>query len=56
VALLDMKLGDILLAGMANDPEAAGRFLGQAIADIEAKREPGKTDKSPPGQTQRAAE
>jgi H+-transporting ATPase len=44
--LLDMKLGDVLLAGIARDPQGAGRFIAQAIADIEAG--PGPT---PPGPT-----
>ena len=41
-----MKLGDVLLAGIARDPQGAGRFIAQAIADIEAG--PGPT---PPGPT-----
>ena len=40
-----MKLGDVLLAGIAKDPQGAGRFIAQAIAEIEAA--PGPT---PPGQ------
>ena len=44
--LLDMKLGDVLLAGIARDLQGAGRFIAQAIADIEAG--PGPT---PPGPT-----
>jgi H+-transporting ATPase len=34
--LLDMKLGDVLLAGMASDPNSAVRFIAKAIAEIEA--------------------
>ena len=50
-----MKLGDILLAGMAKDPEGAGRFIGQAIADIEAAHDAAPKEKSPPSLA-RAAE
>jgi H+-transporting ATPase len=42
--LLDMKLGDVLLAGIAKDPQGAGRFIAQAIAEIEAAPGP-----KPPG-------
>ena len=34
--LLDMKLSEILLAGMAKDPRNAGRIIAAAIADIKA--------------------
>jgi H+-transporting ATPase len=44
-SLIDMKLGDVLLAGIAKDPQGAGRFIAQAITELEAA--PGPT---PPGQ------
>jgi H+-transporting ATPase len=34
--VLDMKLGDVLLAGLASDPKGAGQFIAKAIAEIEA--------------------
>jgi hypothetical protein len=49
--LLDMKLGDVLLAGIAKDPQGAGRFIAQAIAEIEAApgpKLPGQANKSQP--------
>ena len=49
--LLDMKLGDVLLAGFASDPKGAGRFIAKAIAEIEAAPDstaPGPTPESPP--------
>ena len=43
--LLDMKLGDVLLAGIAKDPQGAGRSSPQAITEIEAA--PGPTPPRP---------
>ena len=43
--LLDMKLGDVILAGFASDPKGAGQFIAKAIAEIEAA--PGSTAPSP---------
>ena len=48
---LDMKLGDVLLAGIASDPEGAGRFITREITEIEAAHgstTPGPTAGSPP--------
>jgi H+-transporting ATPase len=69
IALLDMKLGDILLAGIAKDPLDAGRLISRGMAEIEAARGPTPADptvgakpkpqpepKSPPAPTPRAAE
>jgi len=36
-SLLEMKLGDLLAAGMARDLQGAGRFIAQAISEIEKK-------------------
>ncbi len=35
-ALVDTKLGDVLLAAVLKDPASAGRFVAQAIAEAEA--------------------
>jgi len=46
-----MKLGDVLLAGIASDPQGAGQFIAKAIAEIEAapgSTAPGPTAESPP--------
>jgi len=46
-----MKLGDVLLAGIASDPEGAGRFITREITEIEAAHgstTPGPTAGSPP--------
>jgi H+-transporting ATPase len=48
---LDMKLGDVLLAGIASDPDGAGRFIAKEITEIEAapgSTAPGPTAESPP--------
>jgi H+-transporting ATPase len=49
-SLLDMTLGDLLAAGMAKDPQGAGRFIAGAISEIEAKpaAEPAKPSRAPP--------
>ncbi len=49
--LLDMKLGDVLLAGIASDPQGAGQLIAKAITEIEAapgSTAPGPTAESPP--------
>jgi H+-transporting ATPase len=53
-SLLDMKLGDLLVAGMAKDPQGAGRLVAQAISEIEAT--PAADPAKAPPQTPRAAE
>jgi H+-transporting ATPase len=53
-SLLDMKLGDLLAAGMAKDPQGAGRFIAEAISEIEAK--PASEPAKAPPATPRAAE
>ncbi len=45
-ALLDMKLGDVLLAGVLKHPEQAGHLITDAIAEAEAA-EPGKPEDKP---------
>jgi H+-transporting ATPase len=47
-ALLDMKLSDVWLTAMANDPRGAVHSFGDAIAEIELALIPGPTDASPP--------
>jgi H+-transporting ATPase len=48
--LLDMKLGDVILAGIAKDPQGAGRFIAQAITELEAA--PGPTPSGQAGESQ----
>lgn len=45
-ALLDMKLGDVLLAGVLKHPEQAGHLITDAIAEAEAAA-PGKPEDKP---------
>jgi H+-transporting ATPase len=45
-SLLNMKLGDLLAAGMAKDLQGAGRFIAQAISDIEKKPAPPATPRA----------
>jgi hypothetical protein len=35
-ALLDTKLGDVLLAAISKDPPDAGRLIAQAITGVES--------------------
>jgi len=55
-AVLDMKLSDVLLTGMAKDPMGAGRSIANAIAEIEAALVPEPAEKVPSPPTARAAE
>jgi hypothetical protein len=49
--VLDMMLGDVLLAAIASDPEGAGQFIAKGMTKIEAglgSTAPDPTPESPP--------
>jgi hypothetical protein len=47
-ALLDMKLGDVLLAAVSKDPADAGRLIAQAIDDAESPEAAGSPKANKP--------
>ena len=52
--MLDIKLGDVLLAGIASDPERAGQIIAKGITQIETGL--GSTVSDPTPESRRTSE
>jgi H+-transporting ATPase len=48
-SLLDMKLGDLLAAGLAKDPEDAGRLIAAGLAQAKSRAAPAEAESDRPG-------